>query len=125
MSPEEWTFAGTLVVAAFGSPWLGDFLRNKYSRTSNKAIISAVNNIDYKVDCNWADSSRQRILRFSGEIRRGIRHDEEEFDDVLEAIDDYERFCKDHPQYQNSKAVQAIKNVKRVYDKCIQDNDFE
>jgi hypothetical protein len=125
MSPEDigaWT---AIAVAALGSPWVGDWLKNKYSKTSNKVIIDAVHKIDFKVDCNWADSSRQRILRFNGEIRRGVRHDEEEFNDVLDAIDDYERFCHNHPDYPNSKAVQAIANIKRVYDKCIQENCFK
>lgn len=125
MSPEEIGALTAVAVAALGSPWVGDYFKNKFSKNSNRAIITTLKKVDYKVDCNWADSSRQRILRFNGELRRGIRHDEEEFNDVLEAIDDYERFCHNHPDYPNCKAVQAIQNIKRVYDKCIQENDFE
>ena len=40
------------------------------------------------------------------------------------AIDGYERFCEKHPEYPNNKAVMAIKNVKEVYQKAYQNNDF-
>ena len=125
MSPKELTFCGTLAVAAFESPWLGDILKNRFSKTSNKAIIEAIHKIDYKVDCNRADRSRQRILRFNGEIRRGFIHDEQEFNDVLEAIYDYEHFCDAHPDYPNSKAKFAITNTKRVYKKCNHNDSFK
>lgn len=87
-------------------------------------LSGKIDKLGYTVACNQADTCRARILRFNGEIKRGVHHDEEEFNDVLEAIDDYEGFCRDNPDYPNNKAVLAIENIKTVYKKAYSENDF-
>lgn len=87
-------------------------------------LLEEFNKLNYKVDCNKADNCRARILRFNGEIKRGAHHDEEEFNDVLKAIDDYEKFCRNNPDYPNNKAVFAIENIKNTYKKAYSKNDF-
>ena len=87
-------------------------------------LLEEFNKLNYKVDCNKADNCRARILRFNGEIKRGVHHDEEEFNDAIEAINGYEDFCKRNPNYPNNKAVLAIKNIKHVYEKAYENNDF-
>lgn len=67
---------------------------------------------------------RYRILRFNDEIIQEVRHTKEHFDQILEDIDNYEKFCKNNPDFPNNKAVLAIKNIKDVYDKCVEENDF-
>ena len=67
-----------------------------------------------------ADMSRARILRFSDELRRGISHSEESFNNILEDIDNYISYCTQHESvYINSKANAAIRNIKTTHDKCI------
>ena len=68
--------------------------------------------------------ARRDILRFNDEIRRGQAHTAESFDDILEAIDQYEHYCKAHPDFENNKAVLAIENIKRVYKERLEKNDF-
>lgn len=83
-----------------------------------------VEKVDDKVDANKADTYRTRILRFNGEIKRGVKHDEEEFGDCLTAIDRYENYCNEHPDYPNNKCRIAIQNVERVYKECLEKNSF-
>lgn len=71
-----------------------------------------------------ANSCRYRILRFDDEIRHNQKHTKEHFDQMLEDIDGYERYCYTHPNYKNSKAVHAIANIKNTYSECAQDNTF-
>lgn len=71
-----------------------------------------------------ADGNRQRILRFNDEVMRQIPHTEEHYIEVLKDIDDYEAYCRDHKDYKNSRAVFAIENIKRVYAKRLEKNDF-
>ncbi len=68
--------------------------------------------------------ARRDILRFNDEIRRGQAHTAESFDDILEAVDAYEHYCKEHPEFENNKAVMAIANIKRVYQDRLIKNDF-
>lgn len=71
-----------------------------------------------------ADNCRARILRFNNELIREIPHTKEEFVEVLKDIDDYERYCREHTDYANGRAVHAIANIGRVYDERLEKHDF-
>lgn len=71
-----------------------------------------------------ADEHRTRILRFNNELLRDISHTKEEFIDVLADIDFYERYCRDHKDYKNNRAVHAIANVSWSYDERLRKHDF-
>ena len=71
-----------------------------------------------------ADRHRMEILRFNNELLRSIDHTKEEFIEVLAEIDAYERFCEDHPDYPNNRAVLAIENIQENYKERLQKHDF-
>ena len=71
-----------------------------------------------------AKAARRRILRADDEIRIGIRHSKDFFEDVLRDIDYYEKFCANHPHFKNRCAESAIRNVSVCYDKCKAENSF-
>lgn len=71
-----------------------------------------------------ADQHRTRILRFNTECLRHQRHTREDFIDILAEIDEYERYCQEHPGYKNSRCVHAVKNIGRVYDVLLETGDF-
>ena len=71
-----------------------------------------------------ADMHRYRLLRFNTELLRKTLHTKEEFDEILYSVTYYERYCEDHPKYENNRAVLAIENIKRVYKECMETNDF-
>lgn len=80
--------------------------------------------IEGELGLERATTARVRILRCSDEITRGVRHSKEYFDQTLEDINNYNQYCSDHPDFKNRKAVLAIENIERVYEKCLQENDF-
>lgn len=67
---------------------------------------------------------RYRILRFDDEIRHDEKHTKEHFDQLMDDITKYELYCASHPDFPNNKAVFAIKNIKRVYQKCTDERNF-
>lgn len=71
-----------------------------------------------------ADKVRSGILQFNNELLRDIPHTKEEFVEVLNKIDWYNKFCESHKDYRNSRAVHAIANIERVYDERLQKHDF-
>ena len=73
---------------------------------------------------SWFKAKTDHIIDFSDECRRGTRHSEEHFDNVLEDIDAYEKYCAAHPQFENRKAVQSIRFIVEIYDECKRKNDF-
>lgn len=62
-----------------------------------------------------ATQARYRILRFNDEVLEHRKHSREHFDQILEMIDNYETYCDHHPNYENSKCVHAIENIRTVY----------
>lgn len=78
------------------------------------------NNEEYRVKL-----CRQRILQFSDELYRGVKHTKESFDDVIaEGIDVYEDYCDRHPSFPNFKAEAAIENIKETYKKLLKEGGF-
>jgi len=67
---------------------------------------------------------RQRILRFNDEILLNRKHSKEHFDEILQDINIYETYCKQHKDYKNNKAVLAIDTIKKVYISCLEERDF-
>ena len=68
--------------------------------------------------------ARQRILRFCDEILFKKRHSKEHFDEILEDIDLYETYCREHTDYKNNKAELAIATIREVYTQCLKTHDF-
>lgn len=110
-----------IVVALISS---GTFANRLSKKIKIDNLLEKFNALDYKVDCNKADDCRWTILNFNGEIKRGIRHDEEQFNEIIKLIDNYEDFCKHHEKYSNNKAIIAIENIKNTYKKAYSKNDF-
>lgn len=117
-------------------PW--SWLARKFGSAMNQDMLDKLDTLstkvdqlekrddeqDKKVEIQEVKSARRRILRCSDEIRKKDRHSEEYFNDVLDDISYYKQYCKNHQEFENEKAVLAIKLVERTYEKCISDNDF-
>lgn len=103
-------------------PW--SWLARSFGKAINGDLMDEVRELRADVDIMQAGQARKRILRFNDELLRHELHSKEFFDDVLEDVDAYERYCGEHPKYRNSKAVLAISNIRRCYEKCEADGDF-
>lgn len=71
-----------------------------------------------------AKAARRRILRYADEVRRKEKHSEEYFNDILEDITFYKKYCDDHPLFKNEKSVMAIDAVEKAYKHAHDTNDF-
>lgn len=67
---------------------------------------------------------RYRILRFDDEIRHDEKHSKEHFDQILDDITEYEKYCDRNPDFKNNKAELAIRNIKRIYQNCADEGTF-
>ena len=93
----------------------------KTTQTETRKRLEAHINTNEKRE---ADNCRTRILRFNNELIREIPHTKEEFVEVLKDIDDYERYCREHKDYANGRAVHAIANIGKAYDQRLEKHDF-
>lgn len=111
------------------NPWSA--LAKIVGKAVNEDITSRLDGIEIKLDGHitmddrrTADNRRSQILHFNNELLRPIEHTKEEFVEVLAKIDDYERYCEEHPDYPNNRAVLAIENIREVYKERLKKRDF-
>ena len=79
---------------------------------------------DEKNDRRHAVSMRVRILRFRDELLGGQDHTHDSFRQVLTDIDEYEKYCADHPEFKNNQTVMTIEHIKHNYQTRLEKNDF-
>ena len=96
-------------------------------KQTNKEVMEKMDTFEKKISAlekSDAIDCRVRILTFADEIRRGVRHSKETFDQVLSDIDAYERYCTEHPDFKNNKTVAARAKILEVFSECFDKNDF-
>ena len=139
MSIHEWLVGGGGLLAVLltlvqiapvkVNPWSA--IAKAIGRAMNADVLRELDMVTQKLDTHIrvddernADSYRTRILQFNNELLREIMHTREDFIEILAVIDDYERYCREHKEYKNNRAVCAIENIKRVYMERLQKHDF-
>lgn len=100
----------------------------------NGGLVEKIDGLEKKIDGlegsftdlerNNVVSCRREILQFADELRRGVKHSQETFDQVLSDIDTYDRYCDEHKDFKNNKTVAARKKILDVYSACLDENNF-
>lgn len=111
------------------NPWR--FIARALGRAVNGEMMDKLDSLEKRferhvreVEEDKADSWRARIIAFNEELIEGKEHTEEAFDNILPVIDKYDRYCEEHPEYPNNKAVFAKANILRVYQDRLKKRDF-
>ena len=136
----------TIIGCLFGGGVIGfiEFLikRKDDKEDKNKEIIKAINKLDEKVDDRFntldakidsvdrkgdernAITSRVRILKFRDEMLEGKGHTHDSFQQVLNDIDEYEKYCEEHKDFRNNQTVSTIEHIKHNYSERLEKHDF-
>lgn len=116
-----WTWLARHVGRAINGEVLDkmDALNERVDKLSGK-----VDQIEARQDERDAKTARTHILRFGDEVRIGVRHSKESFDEVLADITAYESYCNAHPEFPNNRTRAAEKFISETYDECLRENKF-
>ena len=116
-----WTWLARHVGRAINGEVLDkmDALNERVDKLSGK-----VDQIEARQGERDAKTARTHILRFGDEVRIGVRHSKESFDEVLADITAYETYCKSHPEFPNNRTRAAETFITETYDKCLRENKF-
>ena len=67
--------------------------------------------------------TRRDILEFCNACMNNRKHTKEQFDFMIKQCDTYEKYIKKN-EIKNGVIEAAIKEIRRLYDKCIQEHSF-
>lgn len=67
---------------------------------------------------------RTKILRFADEIFMGKVHSHDAYKEALHAINEYETYCNNHPNFVNNMAEFSIAEIKKAYELHRANHDF-
>ena len=62
-----------------------------------------------------AKQARYRIFRFYDEVCDGKLHSESHWEDMLDDVDFYEKYCEEHPNFKNNRGKIAMEYLKEAY----------
>lgn len=138
MTMEEIATGGGILLAAMTliqiapiklNPWSA--LAKAIGRAINGEVITKVDRLERELlgmkenlEERDAISCRTRILHFGDETIHGVRHTKEHFDQILRDITTYERYCDDHPNFENNTTVLTSRRIKDIYEDCLKTADF-
>lgn len=90
-----------------------------------------VDNLDQKIEkmdqeeqLQRAKDARTRVLRFGDELIHNVHHTKEHFDDVLRDITEYEKYCDEHPKFENDQMHITAEHIKETYHTCLKEHSF-
>lgn len=105
------------------NPW--SWLLKKIGNAVNKDLIgridilqSKIDKIDSEAEARDADTRRVRILRASNDLHNNanFKPDQEFWRQIMSDIDEYEKYCKKHPEYINNYTFGKIHSLKNKYE---------
>lgn len=100
-------------------------------RAVNGELMEKVDNLEKDVQKinhdageRRAKDARARVLRFGDELIHDVRHSKEHFDDILMDISEYEKYCDEHPEFENDRMQLTAETIKSTYKKCWEEHSF-
>lgn len=145
MKPEVIAFFSAVIVALIG--FIGQFIMYKSQRkdkiedqknTDNLEILQTLEKIKENLNEIWEEvkitrhdseensiiECRIRILRFADEILHNIAHTKDHFDQTMNDITRYEKYCREHPDFSNNITVNSVQIIEENFKKRFDKNDF-
>lgn len=102
-----------------------DTIEKKVNTIETKVETVSTNLDDHikESEINYLKDTRRDILNFCNACMNKRRHTREQFQFVLKQCDNYEKYIEDN-KLKNGEITAAIKEIRRLHEKCLQENDF-
>lgn len=94
--------------------WIGKLL-------GIKMLSEKVDKLEKKVDENHATTMRVRILRFEDDLEEGKVLSKDSWNQVMDDINRYETYTRDHPDFKNNITVASINHITKRYGELLEE----
>lgn len=88
------------------------------------ALETKVSNVDYKIEEQKAIDARTRMLRFGDEIRHGVLHSKDHYDQIMLDVTLYRNYCGEHKEFLNGVTESTAEVIEKKYHKHLENNTF-
>lgn len=109
-----WTWLARKIGKAINGDMMDEFKAMRKDLDAMKAEMEETN----------AKNLRTKIIRFASEIRVHQLHTKDYFDEVMDDITAYERYCDTHKNFKNNITVMSSELITKTYKKCLEENSF-
>ena len=97
---------------------------DKKSNQRNEKLDKKIDKLDGELTERGIIACRVRILKFMDEIIEGWQHSKDSYNQIIQDITNYERYCSEHPLFKNHQTVATIEHIKADYQERLEKNDF-
>ena len=113
------------------NPWT--WIARKIGKAINHDELNKIDRIGVElanlcltVDERDAKRDRESILVFGDELifDPERRHSKDRFDNIMQHITDYEKYCSEHPEFKNNMTEATTKLIQTTYEKCMKEHLF-
>lgn len=94
------------------SPWTS--ILGWFGKKMTGNLQKQVDEVQKQITTMWVNAHRQSILTFARELRYGVKHSSDEWTNVLNQAEDYERFVHDR-KITNGIITQDTEYIRSVY----------
>lgn len=101
------------------NPW--DHILGWFGKKMNHEADKKLSDLDKRVTDLWINNHRQSILTFARECRDGTEHDSEEWSNILNLCEEYERFTEDN-HVTNGVVKENTRYIRELYQKKSREN---
>ena len=107
------------------------WLARKIGRAFNGETLAYVQSIQTTLDehleqhaATKAETNRQRILRFADEVYEGKHHSKDSFDDIMDIMHEYDKYCELHKDFRNGRTKAAAEIIDKTYQDVFVNHKF-
>lgn len=97
---------------------------DKRSNQRNERLDKKIDKLDGELTERGIIACRVRILKFMDEIIEGWQHSKDSYNQIIQDITNYERYCSEHPLFKNHQTAATIEHIKADYQERLEKNDF-
>lgn len=103
--------------------WLGRRINGDLAARV-EMLTNDLNRLRSDSDERNAKLMRSHILAFGDELLHNTLHSKEAFEQILADIDEYDRYCREHPKFKNGVTVAATARIRETYLNCLERRSF-
>lgn len=89
-----------------------------------EVLKGRLNDMEKSNDLQTIRQIRTHVLDFANSCRNGRKHTQEEFRSLFDENSEYEHIVNKYDDIVNDYYVEGLKFIKRVYQNCLDNNDF-